>query len=27
LAQETYFKNCPKWCRYSDEENVDFVCE
>ena len=27
IAQETYFKNCPKWCKYSDEEDVDFVCE
>lgn len=27
LAQEIYFKNCPKWCMYSDEEDVDFVCE
>lgn len=27
LAQETYFKNCPKWCRYSDEEGIDFICE
>lgn len=27
LAQEIYFKNCPKWCKYSDEEDIDFVCE
>lgn len=27
LAQETYFKNCPKWCKYVDEEGTDFVCE
>jgi len=27
LAQEIYFKNCPKWCRYSDEEDIDFICE
>ena len=26
-AQETYFKNCPKWCKYSDKEGIDFVCE
>lgn len=27
IAQEIYFKNCPKWCRYADEEDVDFTCE
>lgn len=26
-AQEIYSKNCPKWCRYADEEDVDFICE
>ena len=26
-AQDIYFKNCPRWCIYSDEVGSAFICE